>query len=236
MKRLGMTAPPGQGGGGFAIGRRSFIGAGAAAALGGVPGAFAQGAGKPPLTVAVGTDATTMDPCRIAGGNDYFFFANVFEGLYGPDENGHSTPLLAESHTVSPDGLSWEFILRANARFHSGEPVTAEDVRFSWQRAVDPATRNPRASVLVANIADVEVLDPRHCRVRLKRRDATFLDNCGEYWYIISKKHVEAAGENPFDRMPVGTGPSPSSSAASVPTSSCGASSSTGAGCRPSAT
>jgi peptide/nickel transport system substrate-binding protein len=169
--------------------------------------ALAQTQAKPSLTVAVGTDATTMDPCRIAGGNDYFFFANVFEGLYGPDEKGQPAPLLAESHTVSPDGLNWEFTLRPNARFHTGEPVTADDVRFSWQRAVAPETRNPRASVLVANIKDVVVLDAQRCRVQLKRRDASFLDNCGEYWYIISRKHVEAGGENPFDRMPVGTGP-----------------------------
>jgi peptide/nickel transport system substrate-binding protein len=190
------------------FGRRTWLlgGAGAAAlAMRGAGTAHAQA--KPPLSVAVGTDATTLDPCRIAGGNDYFFFANVFEGLYGPDEQGKPAPLLAESHTVSPDGLVWDFTLRPNARFHNGEPVTADDVRFSWQRAVAPETRNPRASVLVANIADVVVLDERRCQVRLKKRDASFLDNCGEYWYIISRKHVESAGENPFDRMPIGTGP-----------------------------
>jgi peptide/nickel transport system substrate-binding protein len=191
------------------IGRRAALlsGAGAAVAMAAGAAVPARAQARPPLTVAIGTDLITQDPCRIAGGNDYFFFANVFEGLYGPDENGKPAPLLAESHAVSPDGLSYEFTLRPNARFHSGEPVTAEDVRFSWQRAVAPETRNPRASVLVANIADVEVLDQRRCRVKLKQRDASFLDNCGEYWYIISKKHAEAGGENPFDRQPIGTGP-----------------------------
>ncbi len=188
------------------LGRRAALLSGAAMALA-AGAAPARAQSKPSLTVAVGTDLNTQDPCRVAGGNDYYFFANVFEGLYGPDEEGKPAPLLAESHTVSPDGLTYEFTLRPNARFHNGEPVTAEDVRFSWQRAVAPETRNPRASVLVANIADVEVLDDRRCRVRLKKRDASFLDNCGEYWYIISKKHVEAAGENPFDRQPIGTGP-----------------------------
>lgn len=186
--------------------RSMLVGSGVLAAGFGVA-ARAQAPARPPLTVGVGADTTTMDPCRIAGGNDYFFFANVFEGLYGPDEKGETAPLLAESHTISPDGLAWDFTLRANARFHNGEPVTADDVRFSWQRAVAPETRNPRASVLVNNIADVEVLDQRRCRVRLKRRDASFLQNCGEYWYIISRKHAEGAGENPFDRMPIGTGP-----------------------------
>lgn len=188
------------------LGRRDFLAAGSVALLAG-NATRASAQAKPALSVAIGTDATTMDPCRIAGGNDYFFFANVFEGLYGPDEQGRPSPLLAESHTVSSNGLAWEFTLRSNARFHNGEAVTAEDVRFSWQRAAAPETRNPRASVLVGNIDGVDVLDERRCRVRLKRRDASFLTNCGEYWYIISKKHVGADGENAFDTMPVGTGP-----------------------------
>lgn len=189
------------------LGRRSMLVGSGVLAAGFGTATTAHATTKPSLTVGIGADNTTMDPCRIAGGNDYFFFANVFEGLYGPNEKGETAPLLAESHTISADGLTWDFTLRANARFHNGEPVTADDVRFSWQRAVAPETRNPRASVLVNNIADVEVLDERRCRIRLKKRDASFLQNCGEYWYIISRKHVESAGENPFDRMPIGTGP-----------------------------
>ena len=192
-----------------ALGRRALTAGIAAAAL--APGLdntqAAAAQGKPSLVVASGTDIITLDPCRIAGGNDYLFFANVFEGLYGHDENGRLSPAVAESHTVSSDGLKYEFVLRPNARFHNGDRVTAEDVRFSWQRAIAPETRNPRASVLVANIADVEVLDERRCRVLLKARDAAFMENLGEYWYIISKRHAETAGEAAFEHQPIGTGP-----------------------------
>ncbi len=120
------------------LGRRATLLSGAAMAM--VAGAApARAQSKPPLTVAIGTDLITQDPCRVAGGNDYFFFANVFEGLYGPDEEGKPAPLLAESHTASPDGHSYEFTLRPNARFHSGEPVTAEDVRQALLRVAEIA-------------------------------------------------------------------------------------------------
>ena len=145
---------------GTAIGRRAVVhGATGMALAAALP---ARAAAKPALSVAVGVDVITLDPDRIPGGNEYLFMANVFEGLFGHDETGKVTPLLAEAVAPSADGLAYDFTLRGGARFHNGDPVTAEDVRFSWQRAVAPETHNPRASVLVANIADVEVLDERH--------------------------------------------------------------------------
>jgi peptide/nickel transport system substrate-binding protein len=189
------------------IGRRAAMRAGMALAAGmGLPEA-ARAEAKPSLTVALGSDVVSLDPDRIPGGNEYLFMANVFEGLYGHDENGKLTPILAESVTPSADGLAYDFTLRAGAKFHNGDPVTAEDVRFSWQRAVAPETHNPRASILVANIADVIVQDDRHCRVTLKRRDASFMENLGEFFYIKPKKYLQTVGDEAFEKQPIGSGP-----------------------------
>src|SRR5437762_2460535 len=58
----------------------------------------------------------------------------LHDALVKPMPNGISTPSLAESWTVSKDGLIYEFVLRKNAKFHNGEPVTADDVKFSFDR------------------------------------------------------------------------------------------------------
>jgi len=194
---------------GTAISRRAVVrGASGMALAGGLAAALpARAAGKPALSVAVGVDVITLDPDRIPGGNEYLFMANVFEGLFGHDETGKVTPLLAEAVAPSADGFAYDFTLRGGARFHNGDPVTAEDVHFSWQRAVAPETHNPRASVLVANIADVEVLDERHCRLKLKQRDASLMENLGEFFYIKPKKYLQSVGEDGFDKQPIGTGP-----------------------------
>src|SRR5450756_2552100 len=93
------------------IGRRAAMRgtAGIAFAAGlGIPAA-ARAQAKPSLTVALGSDVVSLDPDRIPGGNEYLFMANVFEGLYGHDENGKLTPILAEAVTPSADGLAYDF-------------------------------------------------------------------------------------------------------------------------------
>lgn len=156
---------------------------------------------------AVGVDITTADPHKIAGGGEYLFFSNVFEGLYGHDLDGRLAPQLAVSHTVSDDGLTYSFTLRDGAKFHNGDPVTAEDVRFSWQRSNNPEIKNPRAGILTKNIKDVEIVDPKTVKLHLAKPDASLIENLGEFFYIVPKSHIEKVGNEAFARQPVGTGP-----------------------------
>src|SRR5512132_3485505 len=58
----------------------------------------------------------------------------LHDGLVKPMPGGINTPSLAESWTVSKDGIAYEFVLRKGAKFHNGDPVTAEDVKFSYDR------------------------------------------------------------------------------------------------------
>ena len=185
--------------------RRAALALAACLVAAGAARASAQS--KPPLVVAVGADTVALDPHKVSGGNDYLFFANVFEGLYAHDEEGNLVPALAESAKASADGLTYDVALRPTAKFHDGSPVTSEDVRYSWQRAISPQIRNPRASILVANIAEIETPDPRHVRIKLKKRDAAFLENSAEFWYIVPKKYTESVGAEAFAKKPIGTGP-----------------------------
>ena len=67
----------------------------------------------------------------------------TYAGLMGISADGALVPVLAESYTISPDGKSYTFVLRPNAKFSDGTPVTAGDVVFTVQKAQDPALKSP---------------------------------------------------------------------------------------------
>ena len=83
------------------------------------------------------------------------------EAHAGPER---PSPSLAESWTAAPDGLSYEFVLRKGATFHNGEPVTADDVKFSFERYRGTAA----AFKLKSHVAGVDVVDRQRVRFRLK--------------------------------------------------------------------
>jgi peptide/nickel transport system substrate-binding protein len=115
-------------------------------------------------------------------------------------------PSLAESWSVSPDGLVYEFVLRKGARFHNGDPVTGDDVRFSFERY-----RGISAKVLKDKVAAVEVPGPGLVRFRLKQPWPDFLTfygtlATGAAW-VVPRKYVVRVGEDGFKKAPVGAGP-----------------------------
>jgi len=114
-------------------------------------------------------------------------------------------PSLAESWTASPDGLTYEFVLRRGVKFHNGEPVTAEDVKFSFERYRGSANKT-----LKERIVAVETPDPGRVRFRLKQPWPDFVmfysTATGAGW-IVPKKYVEKVGDDGFKKAPIGAGP-----------------------------
>ncbi len=113
---------------------------------------------------------------------------------------------LAENWSVSKDGLVYEFQLRKNAKFHNGDTVTAEDVKFSFERYHGAA-----AKLLKDRVASVEVVDPLKVRFHLKKPWLDFMTffatpATGAAW-IVPKKYVEKVGDEGFKKAPVGAGP-----------------------------
>jgi peptide/nickel transport system substrate-binding protein len=107
---------------------------------------------------------------------------------------------------VSPDGLVYEFVLRKGVRFHNGDPVTGDDVRFSFDRY-----RGISAKVLKDKVAAVEVPDPGRVRFRLKQPWPDFLTFYGTLatgaGWVVPRKYIERVGEDGFKKAPVGAGP-----------------------------
>src|SRR5215470_12205327 len=78
---------------------------------------------------------TWFDPAETSGIiTPFMVLYALHDGLVKPLPGNPMAPGLAESWTVSPDGLVYEFVVRRGAKFHNGEPVTADDVKFSFER------------------------------------------------------------------------------------------------------
>jgi len=114
-------------------------------------------------------------------------------------------PSLAKSWTATEDGLSYEFALREGVRFHNGEPVTADDVKYSFERY-----RGTSAALLKARVDAVETPDPRRIVFRLKDPWPDFMNfyttATGAGW-VVPRRYVEQVGEDGFKKAPIGAGP-----------------------------
>lgn len=128
---------------------------------------------------------------------------NVLEGLVKIEENGDSTPLLAESWEISADGLRYTFRLRRDVRFHDGQPFDAAAVRFSFERAKRPDSGNKLRARLFDNIAHIDTPDAYTVVLTLHHRDPHLLFRLGENPAVIL--HPASAARTA--EHPVGTGP-----------------------------
>jgi len=170
-----------------------------------VPGiAMAAPAGR--LTVAVPSEPATLDPHKSSNRYNYMFNSNMFEGLYIRNDKAELVPALAESVAVSPDGLSYTFKLRKGVKFHDGSTLSAEDVKFSLERAINPATKNPLLAY-IKTIDRIDIPNPDSVTVKLKERDAIFLKKLAFAGWVVPKNYLQSAGEDGFAKKPIGTGP-----------------------------
>jgi len=113
---------------------------------------------------------------------------------------------LAESWKESPDGRVYEFRLRGGLKFHNGDPVTAEDVKFSFERY-----KGAGSKALQARVQQVEIVDPLTVRFHLKEPWPDFLTFYGTSataaGIVVPKKYLTQVGDDGFRKHPVGAGP-----------------------------
>jgi peptide/nickel transport system substrate-binding protein len=168
-------------------------------------------AGAPEGTLTWGIHVTLasrwLDPVDTeAFINQFMVLYAVHDALVKPMPAGDNTPSLAESWTTSKDGLTYEFVLRRGVKFHNGDPVTAEDVKFSFDRY-----RGAAARLLKERVREVQIVDPARVRFHLKEPWPDFMtfygtSATGAAW-IVPKKYVEKVGDDGFLKAPIGAGP-----------------------------
>ncbi|SEQ27879.1 ABC transporter substrate-binding protein [Lentzea albida] len=161
----------------------------------------AHDADIPKLTWAVAAGPRSLDIAHSLDGTSYLAIAALFDSVLRLDMKGNLESGLAESWS-SPDSHTYVYRIRRGVKFWNDEPVTAEDVRFSLARQLDPATASESAQLLAA-VKSVEVSGPDQVTVRLSHPDAAFQYTPALAWFVQQKSYVEAAGEE------LGTGARP---------------------------
>src|SRR5690348_14910341 len=149
---------------------------------------------------------TWLDPAETSGIiTPYMMLYAVHDAMVKPMPGNSLAPSLAESVTVSDDKLIYDMVLRKDAKFHDGTPVTSDDVKFSFERY-----RGAQAAQIKGRVASIETPDPGHVRFRLKTAWPDFLtfyaSATGAGW-VVPKAYVEKVGEEGFKRVPIGAGP-----------------------------
>jgi peptide/nickel transport system substrate-binding protein len=173
----------------------------------GLAPAAAAPEGQITFAIHVSLAPSWFDPAETPGViTPFMTLYALHDALVKPMPGNPWAPSLAESWTAAKDGLSHEFVLRKGVRFHNGDPLTAEDVKFSFERY-----KGAGASTLKARVAAVEVVDPLRVRFRLKQPWPDFMTfyatpATGAAW-IVPKKYLEKVGDEGFKKAPVGAGP-----------------------------
>ena len=169
--------------------------------------ALAAPEGEMTWAIHVSLAPTWFDPAETPSViTPFMLLYAMHDAVVKPMPGNPMAPSLAESWTMSRDGLAYDFILRKGVKFHNGDPVTAEDVKFSLERY-----RGGAAGTLRERVAGVDVVDPLHVRIRLKKPWPDFMTfyatpATGAAW-VVPKKYVERVGDDGFKKAPIGAGP-----------------------------
>jgi peptide/nickel transport system substrate-binding protein len=146
-----------------------------------------------------------FDPAEVTGFiTPFWLMWAMHDALVKTMPGKAMAPSLAESWTVSADQKTYDFKLREGLRFHNGDPFTAEDVKFSFNRAKG-------YKILKEKVRDVEVVSPARVRIHLHEPWPDFMAFYGTmvagHGWIVPKKYTEQVGDDGFKKHPVGLGP-----------------------------
>lgn len=159
------------------------------------------------VVVAVQSNFTTTDPYDANDTLSQAVAKSFYQGLYGFDKSLKMVPVLAESHTVSKDGLVYTFKLKSGVKFHDGTPFNAEAVKVNFDRVTNPENKLKRYT-LYKNIAKTEAVDASTVRVTLKEPFSPFINTLAHpSGVMISPAALAKYGSKGIAQNPVGTGP-----------------------------
>ena len=169
---------------------------------------------KDAMVIGLLAEPVTMDPPQITDLNSTRVIKRMFEGLTAQELGTYKiVPGLAQSWDISKDGLTYTFRLRPNVKFHDGTPLTAEAVKFCFDRQLNDqgpfyATGTyPYVKGFLGNVAGVEVVNPTTVQIRLKSPLTPFLQYLAHHsLYIYSPDALKKWGKD-IVKHPVGTGP-----------------------------
>ena len=154
---------------------------------------------------ALAQDITNLAPVLAQDAASTTVSYQIHEGLTRYEGNYKIVGALASSWEVSQDGKTWTFRLRDKVKWHDGHPFTSADVKFTYEKLLDPATKSPRRKSY-AFIKDIQTPDPLTVRFVLSEPHGPFLDKAT--LGIMAKHHFDQVGNlDKYNQSPLGTGP-----------------------------
>ncbi len=136
----------------------------------------------------------------------------VLESIYAPlldlTEDGDFTTegAVTERFTISDDGLVYTFYIKQGIKFHNGDPLTARDVKFSYESFMDPDLGSPH-NRYYAGIEEIVLVDDYTLEIHLKELDIAFLTLARLRGAVMPKDYIESIGWDEYERHPIGAGP-----------------------------
>ncbi|MCW5750378.1 MAG: ABC transporter substrate-binding protein [Alphaproteobacteria bacterium] len=162
---------------------------------------------KGTLTIAQSLLRQQFDPTLMVATTDFTTYDILFDGLLNLGPKGKEAAL-AESWTVSADGKQIDFKLRRGVKFHNGDPLTAEDVKFTYEKLLEKDNTHSYRAAFVELLERVDVVAPDHARFILKGPWPAFFTSARyPLTGIVPKAYYEKVGPKGFQQNPVGTGP-----------------------------
>lgn len=169
--------------------------------------AFAQ---EKVINIALNGPIVTLDPANYRNRNTENVVRNMFDALYTVTTDGRTVPEIAEGVTQVDDTV-WEFKIREGITFHNGEPLTAEDVAFSYNRVVVEGAMEGETSPrkgLMGSLQEVTVVDDYTVRFHLAAPESELrVLTSSVFMQVIPKDYFESVGVEEFIANPVGAGP-----------------------------
>lgn len=153
------------------------------------------------LTIGADADPIGLDPTTLTAFSSYDFTALLYSGLLRWNADMKIEPDLATGYET-PDDKTYIFTLRKGVKFHNGQDFTAEDVKYTFDRILDPEVGSRLASIY-SGVTSVEVLDPYTVKFTLETTDAAFLS----YLATNPEGAIVPSGSEDLNTKPVGTGP-----------------------------
>lgn len=159
------------------------------------------------VVVAMPQLSQLFDPTAMVGATPHMVYDFVFDGLINLGPQG-KYPALAESWVISKDGKQIDFKIRSGVKFHNGDPLSADDVKFTFDRVMAPDSKHAYRRGFIDSLERVDVIDPLTVRFVLKEPWPAFFTTARyALTPIVPKKYYDEVGAKGFQDKPIGTGP-----------------------------
>ena len=163
---------------------------------------------KDTVVVAMMQEPSKLDPITYQDTVTDIVLSQICDPLIEITNDGNYTTdgSILENYSISPDAKVYTFKIKKGITFHNGEPLTAEDVKFTYESLMDPKLGSPHRKYY-EDIEKIEIIDDYTLKVYLKNPNVIFLATARLRGHVLPKDYIEKVGWDGYQQHPIGSGP-----------------------------